>query len=126
MTNLEIDQLKRYLEKMPFKNGKVFIAELWLDFEDKSMGVWADLRIEEVTIFENGLFNVSDLIKRKNNKWTQTKNGWMTMVIGFDKNKLKKQLQEAFKEIKEKHIESTVDQLERLQLEEGYLDETFN
>lgn len=123
---MEIDQLKRYLEKMPFKNGKVFIAELWLDFEDKSMGVWADLRIEEVTIFENGLFDVSDLITRKNNKWTQTKNGWMTMFIGFDKNKLKKQLQEAFEEIKEKHVASTIEQLEGLQLGEGYLDETFN
>ena len=123
---MEIEQLKRYLEKMPFKNGKVFIVELWLDFEDKSMGVWTDFWVEEITIFENGLFNVSDLITRKNNKWTKTKNGWMTMFIGFDKNKLKKQLQEAFKEIKEKHIESTVDQLERLQLEEEYLDETFN
>lgn len=123
---MEIDQLKRYLEKMPFKNGKVFIAELWLDFEDKSMGVWTNFWVEEVTVFENGLADTSDLITRKNNKWTQTKNGWMTMFIVFDKNKLKKQLQEAFKEIKEKHIESTVDQLERLQLEEGYLDETFN
>ena len=48
------------------------------------------------------------------------------MFIGFDKNKLKKQLQEALEEIKEKHIASTVNQLERLQLEEEYLDETFN
>ena len=123
---MKIDQLKRYLEKMPFKNGKVFIAEIWLDFEDKSMNVWTDFWVEEITVFENGLADISNLIIRKNNKWTQTKNGWMTMFIGFDKNKLKKQLQEALEEIKEKHIASTVNQLERLQLEEEYLDETFN
>ena len=123
---MEIDQVKRYLEKMPFKNGKVLIAELWLDFEDKSMGVSADFWVEEITVFENGLTDTSDLITRKNNKWTKTKNGWMTMFIGFDKNKLKKQLQEAFEEIKEKHVASTIEQLEGLQLEEEYLDETFN
>ena len=123
---MKIDQLKRYLEKMPFKNGKVFIAELWLDFEDKSMNVWTDFWVEEITVFENGLADINNLTIRKNNKWTQTKNGWTTMFIGFDKNKLKKQLQEAVKEIKEKHIESTIEQLERLQLGEEYLDETFN
>ena len=123
---MEIDQVKRYLEKMPFKNGKVLIAELWLDFEDKSMGVSADFWVEEITVFENGLADTSNLITRKNNKWTKTKNGWMTMLIGFDKNKLKKQLQEAFEEIKEKHVASTIEQLEGLQLEEEYLDETFN
>ena len=123
---MEIDQLKRYLKKMPFKNGKVFVAELWLNFEDKNMGVWTDFWVEEITVFENGIADTSNLITRKNNKWTKTKNGWMTMFIGFDKNKLKKQLQEAFKEIKEKHVASTIEQLEGLQLEEEYLDETFN
>ena len=111
---------------MPFKNGKVFIAELWLVFEDKNMNVWTDFWVEEITVFENGIADTSNLIIRKNNKWTQTKNGWTTMFIGFDKNKLKKQLQEVFEEIKEKHIASTIEQLERLQLEEEYLDETFN
>ena len=123
---MKIDQLKRYLEKMPFKNGKVFIAEIWLDFEDKSMNVWTDFWVEEITVFENGLTDISNLIISKNNKWTQTKNGWMTMFIGFDKKKLKKQLQEALEEIKEKHIASTIEQLEGLQLGEEYLDETFN
>ena len=123
---MKIDQLKRYLEKMPFKNGKVFIVELWLVFEDKNMNVWTDFWVEEITVFENGLTDTSNLIIRKNNKWTQTKNGWTTMFIGFDKNKLKKQLQEVFEEIKEKHIASTIEQLEGLQLGEEYLDETFN
>ena len=123
---MKIDQLKRYLEKMPFKNGKVFIVELWLVFEDKNMNVWTDFWVEEITVFENGLTDTSNLIIRRNNKWTQTKNGWTTMFIGFDKNKLKKQLQEVFEEIKEKHIASTIEQLEGLQLGEEYLDETFN
>ena len=65
---MKIDQLKRYLEKMPFKNGKVFIAEIWLDFEDKSMNVWTDFWVEEITVFENGLTDISNLIIRKNNK----------------------------------------------------------
>ena len=111
---------------MPFKNGKVFIVELWLVFEDKNMNVWTDFWVEEITVFENGLTDTSNLIIRRNNKWTQTKNGWTTMFIGFDKNKLKKQLQEVFEEIKEKHIASTIEQLEGLQLGEEYLDETFN